>query len=86
VVAILIGGIIIIPPYLSVYNYGERIKRAQRLGGIPPADQISPVVAFLLYFPGALLIIPLFFHFWYVTKHQNMALRAAAGLPYGGSR
>jgi hypothetical protein len=84
VVAVLIGGIIIIPPFLSVYNYGQRIKRAQRLGGIPHADQINPVLAFLLYFPGSLIIIPLFFHYWYVTKHQNMTLRAAAGLPYGG--
>jgi hypothetical protein len=67
---------------LSVYNYGQRIKRAQRLVAIPKQDQIDPTVAFLLYFPGALLIIPLFFHFSYVTKHQNRAMRAAGGLPY----
>jgi hypothetical protein len=67
---------------LSVYNYGQRIKRAQRLTGIPKQDQIDPTVAFLLYFPGALLIIPLFLHFWYVTKHQNRVMRSAGGLPY----
>jgi hypothetical protein len=80
-IAIFIGGYLIIPPLLSVYNYGQRIKRAQRLGGVDRAQQINPTVAFLLLFPGGLLVIPYFIHFWYVTKHQNAALRAAAGLP-----
>jgi Domain of unknown function (DUF4234) len=84
VTAVLFGGIIIVPPLLSVYNYGQRIQRAQRLGGIPRADQINPVAAFLLYFPGVFLVIPYFIHYWYVTKHQNMAIRAAGGLPYSG--
>ncbi len=85
VTALVIGGWVIIPPLLSVYNYGQRIKRAQRLAGIPRQDQIDPTVSFLLYFPGALLIVPLFFHYWYVTKHQNRAVRAAGGLPYLGA-
>jgi hypothetical protein len=85
VTAILFGGLIIIPPFLSVYNYGQRIKRAQRLGEIPRADQINPTIAFLLFFPGSFLVIPYFIHFWYVTKHQNMAMRAAGGLPYSGA-
>lgn len=84
VTAIFLGGIVVIPPFLSIYNYGQRIKRAQRLGGIPAGDQINPVVSFLLFFPGYFLVIPYFIHFWYVTKHQNMAMRAAGGLPYRG--
>ncbi len=84
VTAVLFGGIIIVPPLLSVYNYGQRIQRAQRLGGVPRAEQINPITAFLLYFPGSFLIVPYFIHFWYVTKHQNMAMRAAGGLPYSG--
>ena len=84
VTAILVGGYVIIPPLLSIYNYGQRIQRAQRLGGIPRAEQINPITAFLLMFPGALLVVPYFLHFWYVTKHQNMAMRAAGGLPYSG--
>jgi hypothetical protein len=84
VVAVLFGWIVLIPPLLSVYNYGNRIRRAQRLTDIPRQDQIDPVLAFLLYFPGGIIVIPLLFHYWYVTKHQNMALRAAAGLPYHG--
>ncbi|MFL5816698.1 MAG: DUF4234 domain-containing protein [Conexibacter sp.] len=85
VIAILIGGMVIIPPFLSVYNYGQRIKRAQRLTGVPREQQINPTAAFLLWFPGALLVVPYFIHYWYVTKHQNLALRAVAGLPLDGN-
>jgi len=85
VTALVLGGFTAwVAPLLSIYNYGQRIKRAQRLTAIPKEHQIDPTVAFLLYFPGALLIVPLFFHYWYVTKHQNMAMRAAGGLPYMG--
>lgn len=81
VTAVLVGGILVIPSLLSVYNYGQRIRRAQRLTGVDEARQINPVSAFLLLFPGGLLIVPAFIHYWYVTKHQNSAIRAAAGLP-----
>jgi hypothetical protein len=85
VAAILLGGWLIVPWLLSVYNYGQRIKRAQRLTGIPQGEQINPTLALLLIAPGAILIVPYFLHYWYVTKHQNMALRAAAGLPFDGA-
>jgi len=81
VIAVLIGGFVIVPPLLSVYNYGQRIKRAERLAGVPRNREINPTLAFLLVFPGWILVIPGFVHYWYVTKHQNIALRAAAGLP-----
>lgn len=85
VTALVLGGFTAwIAPLLSIYNYGQRIKRAQRLTGVEKQDQINPTTAFLLYFPGAVLIVPLFCHYWYVTKHQNMAMRAAGGLPYKG--
>ncbi len=85
VTALVLGGFTgWVAPLLSVYNYGQRIKRAQRLTGIPREDQINPTVAFLLYFPGVLLIVPFFFHYWYVTKNQNTVMRAAGGLPYMG--
>jgi hypothetical protein len=62
---------------LSVYNFGQRIKRAERLGGIPMDQTINPTLAFLLYFPGGILIVPTLVHYWYVTKHQNAAVLAA---------
>jgi len=85
VTALVLGGLTVwIAPLLSVFNYGQRIKRAQRLTGIPKQEQVNPITAFLLYFPGVLLIVPFFFHYWYVTKHQNITMRAAGGLPYTG--
>lgn len=81
VIAVLFGWIVVIPPYLSVYNYGQRIRRAQLLVGVDRNRAINPTIAFLLFFPGSLLIVPYFIHFWYVTKHQNAALRAAVGRP-----
>lgn len=80
VTAVILGGFVFFPPLISVYNYGQRIKRAQRLVGVPAAHQINPVLAFLLVFPGGILIIPALIHYWYVTKHQDMAVRAAGGL------
>jgi hypothetical protein len=80
VVAVTIGALIFIPPLLSVYNFGQRIKRAERLGGIPMDQTINPTLAFLLYFPGGILIVPTLIHYWYVTKHQNAAVLAADAL------
>jgi Domain of unknown function (DUF4234) len=84
VIAILVGGYFIVPPLLSIYNYGQRIRRAQLLCGIDRNRAINPTLSLLLLFPGGLLIVPYFIHFWYVTKHQNAALRAAVGRdPWG---
>ena len=80
VIAVLIGGWLIVPLLISVYNFGQRIRRAQRLVGVQRERQLDPIVAFLLLVPGFVLIVPIFIHYWYVTKHQNAALRAMAGL------
>ena len=77
--AVLIGGWLIVPSLLSVYNYGGRVKRAQRMLGVPPSEQISVPVAFLTAVFG-FLVIPGLFHYWYVTKHQNRAVRSAGGV------
>jgi len=79
VTAVILGGFLIVPPFLSVYNYGRRIERAERLVGISAAERINPALAFLLLFPGGILVIPALAHYWYVTKHQDLAVRAAAG-------
>jgi Domain of unknown function (DUF4234) len=84
VIALVVGGWLFVPTILSVYNYGQRIRRAQLLCGIDRNRAINPTLSLLLLFPGGLLIVPYFIHFWYVTKHQNAALRAAVGRdPWG---
>jgi hypothetical protein len=80
VIAVLVGGFALIPPFISIYNTGNRIRRAEILAAVDRNQAINPVVAFLLAFPGGILIIPAFFHYWYITKHQNAAVRAAGGL------
>jgi hypothetical protein len=81
VIAVLLGSLLFVPPLISVYNTGNRIRRAQLLSGIDRNRAINPVTAFLLLFPGGLLMIPVFFHYWYITKHQNSVVRAAGSLP-----
>jgi len=44
---------------------------------VPLGERINPTLAFLLLFPGAFLVVPVFVHYWYVTRHQNRTLRAA---------
>jgi hypothetical protein len=84
VVAVLVGGFVLVPPLISVYNTANRIRRAQLLCGIDRNRAINPVLAFLLAFPGGVLIIPALIHYWYITKHQDAAVRAAGGLPAWG--
>ncbi len=79
--AVLFGGLLILPPYISVYRFGKRINRAEMLVGIPESDRINPVWAFLLLFPLGLLVIPAFMHYAMVTRHQDMVVRAAAVEP-----
>ena len=76
--AVTIGQLLFLPPLISVYNHGKRIRRAQGLLEIPIQQRINPVLSFLCVFPLGLLIVPAIFHYWYVTKHQNIAVRAAA--------
>lgn len=64
VIAILIGGIAIVPPLISIYNTAARIGRAQRRCGIAHADTINPTLALLLVFAGGLLIVPAFVYYW----------------------
>lgn len=45
--AITLGGFIIVPPFVSIYNTGERIAASQRAAGIAPT--CNPVVGLLLW-------------------------------------
>jgi hypothetical protein len=76
--AVTIGHLILFPSLISIYNYGKRIKRAEGLLGVPIEQRINPTLALLSLFPFGILIVPGIFHYWYVTKHQNIAVRAAA--------
>jgi actin-like ATPase involved in cell morphogenesis len=76
--AVTLGGLLVIPYLVSSYRGARRLKHAQLLCGIAPNKTIKPVLAFLLVFPFGILIVPRFIYFWYMTKHQNAAIVAAA--------
>ncbi|MFF8292595.1 DUF4234 domain-containing protein [Streptomyces sp. NPDC016309] len=48
VVAIALGWILIVPPFISVYNTGERIARMQRAAGMQPT--CNPWIGLVLVF------------------------------------
>jgi hypothetical protein len=48
VLAVLLGWVIIVPPFVSIYRTGERIRRMQERWG--PGATISPLVGLLLSF------------------------------------
>jgi hypothetical protein len=76
VAAVLLGGFVVIPALMSVYNYGQRIKHAQRILDLPESEQINPTVAFVSAL-FCFLVVPGLYYFAYVTKHQNQTVIAA---------
>lgn len=74
VLAVLFGGLLIVPPFMSVWNFGKRIKHAEQLAGV--TDTINATWAFLLLVPLGVLVIPALMHYHYVTKHQNSWIKA----------
>lgn len=48
VAAVTIGGLIVVPPFVSIYNTGRRIRVAQRAAGLEPTCR--PWVGILLSF------------------------------------
>jgi hypothetical protein len=72
--AITLGAFVIVPPFVSVYNTAERIRRVQGRAGV--TAPISPVLALVLLF------IPLvnIFQTAYVQGALNAAWERAAGV------
>ncbi|CAN5617095.1 hypothetical protein BH20ACT23_BH20ACT23_00220 [soil metagenome] len=55
VVAITLGALIIVPPWVSLYKTGRRVEQTQFKAGV--RDTISPVLSFLLLFVLGLHVI-----------------------------
>ena len=47
IIAITIGWVILVPPFVSWYRTFERIQQAQRQAGL--ATEVSPIIGFILY-------------------------------------
>jgi hypothetical protein len=68
VVAVTLGGVLIVPPFVSVFNTGDRIETTQRRAGIRDGAA-SPGL-------GVLLFIVLGFHLVYYQSHLNKVVDA----------
>src|SRR2546423_9590954 len=73
VLAVTIGALIIVPPFVSIYHAAQRQRAAQRLVGAQQGME-----------PGLLLLIWIFIApiAWYIYQsNQNRVLEAQAGAP-----
>jgi hypothetical protein len=77
-VAISLGGLIIVPPFVSIWNTLGRIAEAEERAGSPA--RISRGLGFILYLI-ALIFLP--FELPYMQEHLNQVWRAAASQPGG---
>jgi hypothetical protein len=64
--AVSIGGLLIVPPFISQWRFYRRIQKAQELAGIDP--KINHVVGFVLFLI-ALVLLP--FEIPYAQGHLN---------------
>jgi hypothetical protein len=72
--AITFGGLLIVPPFVSEWNYFKRIARAQEIAGLE--QRVSHVTGFLLYLL-ALILLP--FEAVYAQHHLNRLWRHELG-------
>lgn len=61
--AVLLGWIAIVPPFISAYHTGERVVRMERRAGI--SNELSPAIFLILF------IVVSFFGGAYVQEHLN---------------
>jgi uncharacterized protein DUF4234 len=73
VLAISLGGLIIVPPFVSMWNTFARIGRAEELAGVQ--DRINHGLGFVLYL---LAVIFLPFELVYAQSHLNRLWRHEA--------
>ena len=64
--AVSVGGLLIVPPFISQWRFYRRIQRAQELAGIDP--KINHVLGFVLFLV-ALVLLP--FEIPYAQGHLN---------------
>jgi hypothetical protein len=60
--AMTVGAVLIVPPFVSAYRTFKRIRRAEELAGVP--DRMSPALAFVLFLIGLIGMI-------YAQRHLN---------------
>jgi hypothetical protein len=72
-IAITIGWLIVVPPFVSWYRTFERIRQAQRSAGVP--NEVNSVLGFILYVVGV-FFLPV--EVIYAQDELNKVWRAAS--------
>ncbi len=72
--AISLGGLLIVPPFVSWFRTFGRIETAQEIAGVP--ERVSPGVGFVLFIL-ALFFLP--FEIVYAQRHLNRLWRHELG-------
>jgi hypothetical protein len=75
--AVALGWLLIVPPFISIYHTGERVERMERKAGV--AAPISPALNLILS------IVVGFFGYAYTQEHLNHVWDAARGGGAAGS-
>lgn len=74
--AVMFGWMLIVPPFLSFYNTGERIKRQQRAAGMHQTTSGAFVITMLLL---SWLFIPALVLYYSLQSHLNRLYAQSAG-------
>ena len=74
--AVTLGWLVIVPPFVSIYNGVKRIQAAQRLAGIPEGQLMNGWLMLGLLVTSAVIYIP--FGVGYVQSEINKVWNAAA--------
>jgi hypothetical protein len=70
--AVLLGWVIIVPPFISYYRTGERVRRMEEVARIQ--QQVSPAI-------GLLAALVMAVHVLYLQEHLNKVWGAYQGAP-----
>ena len=74
VLAISLGGFLVVPPFVSMWRFYKRIRGAQETAGLQEHERISHVLGFVLYLV-ALFFLPI--ELAYAQQHLNRLWRHA---------
>jgi hypothetical protein len=92
VLAVTLGALIIVPPFVSAYNTCKRIQAAQRLSGErDPLNGWIALVLYVIWVTGLSLFFPIAFGYMQselnkVWRNPNLTDPVSPGLPHPGAQ
>jgi hypothetical protein len=75
VLAVTLGGLLIVPPFVSMHRTAKRIARVQDMAG--STKRINVGIVWLLIIGGMLILVPALFLYFYLQSQLNSAWTAS---------